>query len=54
MTICAAMMNDPMCMCCPMMDVCSVESGTIWITKDVIARSNCNGGFADGLEEVHE
>jgi len=47
------LMNEPECMCCPMMDICTVDNGVvIRITKDVIRRSNCNGGFADAFDEV--
>lgn len=46
-------MDDPECWCCPMMDVCTVECGVvITITKDMIVRSNCNGGFVDALEDA--
>jgi hypothetical protein len=45
------LMKEPECMCCPMMDVCNPGPGTcITITRDIIRRSNCNGGFIDALE----
>jgi hypothetical protein len=45
------LMDDPQCMCCPMMDVCTVENDVIInISKDTIKRSNCNGGFVDAFE----
>jgi hypothetical protein len=53
MTICAELMDNPDCMCCPMMDVCTVEPDVIiHVTKEMRDRSNCNGGFLDAFDDV--
>lgn len=45
------LMDNPECMCCPMMDVCTVDPGiSIFITTDMINRSNCAGGFVHAFE----
>ena len=41
------------CVCCPILDVCTTEVGvSIFITKDMVRRSLCNGGFVDAFESV--
>ena len=41
------------CVCCPMRDVCTVDEGvTITVTKDMMKRSACSGGFMDALDVV--
>lgn len=53
MTLTEELMDNPECMCCPTMDICTVKNGMIInITKDVIKRSNCNGGFVDAFDDV--
>ena len=46
-------MDDPECWCCPMMDICTKTEIDI-VTKDMIKRSNCNGGFTDAFEDVQK
>ena len=52
-TLAAEMMENPECMCCPIMDICTIESDeVIAITRDMIERSNCSGGFVDAFEDA--
>jgi len=45
------LIDNPECMCCPIMDVCTVDPGvSIYVTKDMIRRSNCAGGFVDAFD----
>ena len=47
--------EDAECVCCPMRDICTVENGvTITVTKDMIRRSACSGGFVDAFDSVVE
>lgn len=40
------------CVCCPMRDVCTIECGvTITVTKDMVKRSACSGGFLDAFDD---
>ena len=51
-TLAAEKMEEPECVCCPIMDECIKEKLTI--TRDMIERSNCNGGFVDAFEVIEE
>lgn len=47
------LMEIPECMCCPMMDLCTVPPGTIIRpTKEDLDRCNCLGLFMDAMEPV--
>jgi hypothetical protein len=43
------------CVCCPTRDVCTIDVGvTITVTKDMVQRSACNGGFVDAFDDVSD
>ena len=45
--------EEPECVCCPTRDVCTIGVGvTIIVTKDMMQRSACSGGFVDAFDDV--